>query len=205
MKLKQLKPLQHFLKRNLKRSKKSSRTLIILLYLFISNIPTWAITSQVQIKSTPTITITHNLINADTSRILEAINSGYTSLIVLQVRIYKKRDFPYSILGDEVIEELEIVKEAKADIFSESYIVECDQKISYYTEKRELIDRFLTMELEIPHINIIPGELKSHYVKMKATIINKDYISPFNIFYLINFKNKITTGWIDYPLQQDNK
>jgi hypothetical protein len=195
MKQRQWMQLLPFLKRSLKRNKWGKYLFLILLqnfFLFNSA----AISVDMKIKTDSCMTIFQNIQESNKESLLKSLNQGHQSEILIQVRLYKKRSQIYSLLGDELIDSLEINKKAKIDIFSNTYALSNNELTSYFDKESDFLEHYLNSEILIPLENVEMNKTSSYYIKTKTTLIKKLYLKPFNIFYLFDLKNRISTGWL---------
>lgn len=193
--------LFRFLKINLKKSKqKRKRTSLFLFFVWIVA-EAGAITTHTEIRTEPDLTIIQTINNSDNGvSILNSLENGYQSRVLIQVRLYKKKPHSFFSRGDELVKSLEISKDAVIDIFSKNYKLSFNNESSYYESKVDFLENFLSEEFFLP---LVIQENRDYYLKIRTTLINKLYLKPFNIMYLFNFKNKYTTDWKVLSLFQD--
>jgi len=191
------------LKRNLKKNSIRGKLIFPLFFLLITVFQSEAISAQIEIESSPELTIYHKIHDVDVSALFDSLDQGYQSQIYLQIRLYKKKTLPYSLFGDELIENLKIYKDADVDIFSKNYNLSNNKSISYFENKLSFLTSFLNHEIKVPGDIINVRELDSYYVKIRATLIKKIYLQPFNILHLTNFNDLVTTGWLYRDFTQE--
>jgi len=191
------------LKRNLKKNNFRGKWIFPLFFFLIIAFESEAISAQIEIKSSPELTIHHKINDVNISALFDSLDQGYKSQIYIQIKLYRKRSLPYSIFGDELIDNVKIYKDADIDIFSKSYNLTENEKISFFDNKLTFLNSFLNHEITVPDNKRITNEISNYYVKIKATLINKIYLQPFNILHLINFNDLNTTGWLYRELVQE--
>lgn len=208
MKQKLSKQLQLFLKKNSRKNKLiiSAKANLILFFLFSGAFTIIAQTADLKVVTAPNYIIYCNISDVDTLQLNNSLTEGFESQILFQVKLFKKREKPFSFFGDEMIEELEIIKNAEFDIFTDSFkIITDNSNVLYLNNFKDFLDEYLQNKIEFSPENFIIRELNTYYVKIKVSLINKLYIEPFNIFYLLNYKYRITTGWVTSNITQESR
>lgn len=149
------------------------------------------------------VTINYAVYDTDVSGLLENLKQNHKSKIIIQCRLYRKMKLPYSLFGDELITELEITTKAEIDIFSKTYKITYYDETLFFEKKEDFLDHYFNYQIIIPASSINVNDLEFYYVKIKLTLIDKEYIEPFNIFYLTKMLNRNTTGWLHMDLKQE--
>lgn len=203
MNLKQLMLLRLFLKRSLKKNN-YIKLIVIGFCLFLWGVNNlYSLSAQLSAYSDGNIVIKSSLSDIDIVLFFESLNEEYESEVEIQIQIFKKRELPYSIIGDELIEKIEVRKTSEIDFFSDSYIIKDNGLISYFENQENFLDHFFNSEITVPFRLSEKEDLNRYYIKFKATLINRIYIQPFNIFYLISSRYRSSTGWIKTNLTRE--
>lgn len=195
--------LRLYLKRNLKRNNLRGKIFFLCIFFILFTFNATAITSQFDITLDPDITIKQNIQCSDEKSLFYSLEEGYRSQIFTQIRLYRKKSPPYWIPGDELLKSIDITKDAEFDIFSQCYKLIDNEKTALYESEPEFIEKFLTNEICLSLNNIEINPFDTYYVKIRSTLINKLYLAPFNILYLFNTNNRLTTGWLKKDVFQD--
>ncbi len=205
MKLKLLTLLRLFLKRSLKRNK-IDRCIFLSVCLFLSGFVSLnAITADLKVDYSEKPIIFCKIADADEVHLMESLQKGYTSEVQIEILLYKKRKMPYSLFGDILIEDFEFIRSAEKDLFSELLLVKDSDKETYYIKTSVFFNNFLSYEIQFPGELLNRYDLDNYYFKIKTSLIYNLYIQPFNIFYLLNHKDRSTTGWIIREIEQVSK
>lgn len=202
MKLKLLTLLPLYLKRSLKRNKIDRCILLSISLFFTGFLSLFAITADLKIDYSENPTILYTIDDADNIRLIKSLQKGYTSEVQIEILLYKKRKKPYSIFGDLLIENFEDLRKAEKDIFSEYILVKDREEVTYYDQTDVFLKDFFSFQIPVPaELNDIDG-FNNYYLKIRSSLVYSLYNQPFNIFYLLNHKDRDTTGWIFSNLEQ---
>lgn len=205
MKLKLLTPLRLYLKRSLKRNKIVRFNILCLSLVLLGYNSLNAISADLEIDYSENPVILCRIDDADTMRLLESLKQGYASEVKIEVLLLKKRKKPYSFFGDLLIGDFEISRKAERDFFSELLMLKEIGKESYFNDANEFLNNFFSYEISVPENFRYINDPGIHYFKIRTSLVYRLYIEPFNIFYLLDHKNRSTTGWIVKKIEQVQK
>jgi len=197
--------LLRFSKRNLKRNKPEKKLFFCLLLFISAMFPSMAISTDVMVGTSEEISVSCMLYEADINQLIQSLKKGYRSEITIEIQLFKRREIPYSILGDILIHEIEYTKNSEKDFGSDSYTVKEGANKKFFNSENSFLDYYFSNTIEIPPEYIIVSELSKYYVKIKTTLVYRLYVQPFNIFNLTNFRDRSTSGWLIINFLQDSQ
>lgn len=188
-----------------------SRALAIGVFLLAARLSSGQQIETSLVSSNDQLLIQARLTGIDTERVLDSLHDGLETQVTFQFRYYSRPGRTFTLFGDRLLSEAEIIHSGSMDFFDGSYILDSDLRLASSQTKsilgangrtpsvlslstpEEFIRRFLSIEqCELP----IPagGVSGRAYIMARARL---DYVKldpPLNIITLF-YPTAATTEW----------
>ncbi len=123
------------------------------LFFFLSiPVPLISMVGEIDIESTSPLSFTVTIGDIPQNDILNSIDSGYVSQIIIEYRLYKQKET--FLAKDTLIGSSKRSSLIEIDIISQLYRLNKDNIVSYYSREERLMEEFLTDIFYIPEIKI---------------------------------------------------
>lgn len=158
--------------------------------------PLYSESQKVAIHSLDPPVISVDLELDDRDFFLTELERGGESQIILEISLYEEKQ-PFLFLErDKRLFHRTFDVMGSKEKFSDNFkIIGAEGDISYWQDREDFLEHFLSNEIEIYDVNWDYPELSSYYMRIRAILIKRTYVRPFHLMQFMRKGNRITMEW----------
>ncbi|MCF7915993.1 MAG: DUF4390 domain-containing protein [Spirochaetaceae bacterium] len=153
------------------------------------------------------ITLVLQLNDFPVDKVQKVFRTGQTSQIQFEVRLFNKSEGVWGFLGDQLLEEQNIIYNGRFDPFSNMYRLETTTennitKTREYLEVTRFFNAFRSVRISFPS----PSPRSSTaYLRLRVKFAPRLLMPPLNVLEPFLLDHQITTGWTQVPIPKAGK
>ncbi|MCF7949661.1 MAG: DUF4390 domain-containing protein [Spirochaetia bacterium] len=199
--------MQNYLKTGLKKSKVCKAALVVLIF---SLQPALLFSLEIEhriYQQDNQITLVLQLNDFPVDKVQKVFRTGQTSQIQFEVRLFNKSEGVWGFLGDQLLEEHNIIYNGRFDPFSNMYRLETTTennitKTREYLEVTRFFNAFRSVRISFPS----PSPRSSTaYLRLRVKFAPRLLMPPLNVLEPFLLDHQITTGWTQVPIPKAGK
>lgn len=196
------KPLQNYLKTGLKKSSVFKAALLVLIFsLHPVLLFSFEIDPSIHQQDDRIILILH-LTDFPVGEVQQVFRSGQTSQVQFEVRLFNESEGVWSFLGDQLVEEQNIIYNGSYDPFSNMYRLETTAENNLpetreYVEAEVFFNAFRSARISFQQ----PSSPRSRvYLRFRVKFTPRLLMPPLNVLEPFLIDHQVTNGWTQIPI-----
>ena len=194
--------MQNYLKTGLKKSNVCKAVIVILIF---SLQPALLFSLEIDhriYQQDDQITLILQLNDFPLDKVQQVFQTGQNSQVQFEVRLFNKSEGVWGFLGDQLLEEQNIIYNGSFDPFSNMYRLETTTensrtKIRDYLEVASFFSALRSVRISFPS----PPPLSSTtYLRLRVKFTPRLLMPPLNVLEPFLLDHQITTGWTQVPI-----
>ena len=148
------------------------------------------------------ITLILQLNDFPLDKVQQVFQTGQTSQVQFEVRLFNKSEGVWGFLGDQLLEEQNIIYNGSFDPFSNMYILETTTennrtKSREYLEGMSFFSAFRSVRISFP---ALPPRSSMAYLRLRVKFTPRLLMPPLNVLEPFLLDHQITTEWTQVPI-----
>ena len=196
------KPLQNYLKTGLKKSSVFKAYILVLIF---SLHPVLLFSLEIDhsiYQQDDRIVLILQLTDFPVDDVQQVFRTGQTSQVQFEVRLFNESKGVWSFLGDQLLEEQNIIYNGSYDPFSNMYRLETttENKLAEtreYLEAASFFSAFRSVRISFQH----PSPHRSMaYFRLRVKFTPRLLMPPLNVLEPFLIDHQLTSGWTQIPI-----
>ena len=197
--------LPHCSKKGLRKISRLFRYLFFISLFFLC--PLFSIEAGLHVDvlcDEETITLDIRLHDMPTEEILKSFEKGYRGEINFNIKLYRKTEGLFSFLGDRLVQEVNLTREAGWDMFDRVfYFTEESGGRHAFKEKQIFFSKLFSVHNL--RLSVEFDDDRSYYLLVNGQINPVKLTAPISIIQLVRPEGRYTTPWKRVPVRPDEE